>query len=205
MPEYNLIIDLDNTMICSIKIALHVSNLIDVDKMIYHPNFIYYLNCHDCVYMVFARPKLKEFLEDAFKNFNLYVFTLANRLYAEPIVKKLEELYQVKFQNMWTYDDLEIDEITNKKCKCMCITKLDTDKTFIMDDNTSVWINHIDQEIKLIKINQYLGHHNVSYIEENNEELIQIKDLDVNNSLMDDMIIYLEYLKKLINNKFTTV
>ena len=205
MPEYNLIIDLDNTMICSVKIPHHISNFTEVDKMTHHPNFIYYLNCYDCTYLVFARPKLKEFLQDAYKNFNLYVCTLANRSYAEPIVKKLEQLYQIKFLNMWAVEELKIDFTTNKKLKCLCITKLDTDKTFIMDDNPLVWINHIDQEVKLIKINAYMGHHNVSYIKENSEELIKIKDLDVNYRLMNDMIIYLEYLKKLINNKFTTV
>lgn len=205
MPEYNLIIDLDSTMICSIKILYNISNFTEVDKMTRHPNFIYYLNCKDCLYLVFARPKLKEFLQDAYKNFNLYVFTLANRSYAEPIVKKLEELYKVKFLKIWTDDELEIDKRTKKKLKCICITKLDNDKTFIMDDNPSAWFNHIDQEIKLIRINPYNSHYEITYtkeIEDNPLEKIEIKDTDVDLNLMYDMLIYLDHLKKLINNEY---
>jgi len=202
MPEYNLIIDLDNTMICSIKILRHVSNFNETDKMTRHPNFIYYLNCKDCTYLVFSRPKIKEFLQDAYKNFNLHVFTLANRSYAEPIVKKLEQLYQIKFLNIWTEDDLELDVRTSKKLKCICYTKLNIDKTFIFDDNPNAWINHLEQNIKLIRVNQYMGHHEINYLKDENSELLEIKDLKIDNKLMDDMIIYLDQLKKLINNKY---
>ena len=205
MHEYNLIIDLDNTMICSKKIYRYISNFNEVTKMITHKNFIYYHNYNDSTYLIFARPKLKEFLQDAYKNFNLYVFTLANNSYAEPIIKKLEQIYQIKFLKFWTKNDLDIDIRTNKKFKCMCVTKLDINKTFIIDDNMDVWINHIGQDIKIIKINQYMGPYDINYIKDDKKELIQIKEIDVNQTDMEDMLIYLDYLKKLINTEYTVI
>lgn len=81
----NVILDLDSTLINSVE----AKNLSAVD-----PRTVAGLKYFDFIhngmfqYRIFARPYLQEFLDYLFKNFNVAVFTAADKEYAYAIIKK---------------------------------------------------------------------------------------------------------------------
>ena len=82
MKSKNIILDLDNTIICAVEMDLYDSNKFAyLDKNLEHHDM-------DNYYRVYARPHLEEFLNYIFANFNVSVFTAASKSYALFIVEK---------------------------------------------------------------------------------------------------------------------
>lgn len=75
----NLVLDLDNTLISSLSFR-------EVKK-VKHRKLIY--NDMEDYYRVYSRPYLQEFLDYAFANFHVSVWTAASRDYASFIVDKI--------------------------------------------------------------------------------------------------------------------
>ena len=80
VKKINVILDLDQTLICSeelkdFKPDPNKMKLFDYKKM-------------DNTYITFARPHLQEFLDYLFKNFNVSIWTAASKSYALFIINK---------------------------------------------------------------------------------------------------------------------
>lgn len=82
MGKLNLVLDLDNTIISSVSQAeMKKIKKIEERKLQYEDMEQYY--------RVFYRPHLEEFLDFAFKNFNVTVWTAASKEYAAFIIDKI--------------------------------------------------------------------------------------------------------------------
>jgi hypothetical protein len=77
--KINLVLDLDNTIISSVELK-------DLDRMKYKHEKLPYKEMED--YRVYARPYLREFLDYAFKNFKVTIWTAADIEYATFIIDK---------------------------------------------------------------------------------------------------------------------
>lgn len=107
MSKINLVLDLDNTLISSISNReLKQMKNINSRKLEYKDM--------DSYYRVFYRPHLKEFLEYAFTNFHVTVWTAASRDYAAFIIdnilldnnsKKQYTIAPKKQLRLFLYDD----------------------------------------------------------------------------------------------------
>jgi hypothetical protein len=77
----NIILDLDNTIICAIEYTSYNKNKFQpIDNALSSKNM-------DTSYKVYQRPHLETFLDFIFKHFNVSVFTAASKDYALFIVK----------------------------------------------------------------------------------------------------------------------
>jgi len=83
--KINVILDLDNTLLCSVPL-FEVNN---------NPSVYDYLNKNlkyidmGNIYRVYLRPNLEDFLDFLFDNYNVSVFTAADRDYAKFIVENI--------------------------------------------------------------------------------------------------------------------
>jgi hypothetical protein len=82
MKAKNIILDLDNTIICAVEMCMYDAKEFEyLDKNLEHADM-------DDYYRIYARPYLQEFLDHIFANFNVSVFTAASKSYALFIVDK---------------------------------------------------------------------------------------------------------------------
>lgn len=194
--EYNIILDLDNTMISTQKVYKKLFNIYEIEKLTKHENFIYYFEDDEYYFLFYERPELGKFLKKAYEYFNLYVFTMANKSYAFPVIEHIEKMYKIKFDNIWTIDDLETntEEIPNKDIN---ITNLDKNKTFIFDDYPAIWKKDI--EAKIIPVSFFNGYYKVStYFTDDFVEVIKILPSKINIKAFLDMNKHLDYLIDLL-------
>jgi hypothetical protein len=87
--EFNVILDLDNTIICAVEIDYYKKNK---DKMgLLDTNLKY--EDFDNAYRIYQRPHLEEFLTFVFRNFNVAIFTAASKDYGlfilDNIIRKI--------------------------------------------------------------------------------------------------------------------
>jgi len=81
--SYNLILDLDQTLI-----SAEASEELDVDKY-KKKTPLFRSDDMDGYYIVYSRPHLQEFLDYAFENFNVTIWTAASKDYALFIINKI--------------------------------------------------------------------------------------------------------------------
>ena len=81
--KHNLILDLDQTLISSESV-----NAINSDSLKKKSDF-FRVDVLDDFYKIFSRPYLQEFLDYAFKNFNVSVWTAASKDYALFIIENI--------------------------------------------------------------------------------------------------------------------
>jgi TFIIF-interacting CTD phosphatase-like protein len=81
--KHNLILDLDQTLISSESI-----NAINSDSL-KKKSDLFRVDVLDDFYKIFSRPYLQEFLDYAFKNFNVSVWTAASKDYALFIIENI--------------------------------------------------------------------------------------------------------------------
>lgn len=141
MAKYNVLLDLDNTLISSISRK--------EEKRCNKSKFRRFVwENMDGQFKVFQRPGLQEFLDFLFENFNVSVWTAASKSYALFIIdnfilikpeRKLEHVF-------FSYHCLEsIKKRDAQKDLRMLWTKFnlgniyDTKNTFIIDDNPEVY------------------------------------------------------------------
>ncbi len=84
--KYNVILDLDNTILHSVDYDSYKSE----EKSSIHPSFInsspYFMGTD---FVVFKRPYLDQFLDYLFANFNVSVWTAASKNYAMDIINNI--------------------------------------------------------------------------------------------------------------------
>jgi hypothetical protein len=84
----NIVLDLDNTLVFGLEYTIlkNNRNVFEVfDKSLKYADFIDPLT-KISLYRIYARPYLKEFLDFLFKNFNVSVFTAADKDYAQFVI-----------------------------------------------------------------------------------------------------------------------
>jgi len=136
----NLILDLDNTIICAEAFEeYNKKKYKDKEDLFQHSNM-------DGYYIVFNRPHLQEFLDYAFKNFNVTVWTAASKDYAlfiiENIVLNKNPNRQLDFIFFTYHCDLSRKQMTWSKNLCMLwdihnLPGYDKNNTIIIDDYVS--------------------------------------------------------------------
>lgn len=85
----NVFLDLDNTIISSIPADEFKWKDKETKKKMKKFKYHELKDGDDLVYLVFERPKLKEFLDYLFENFNVFVWTAATGDYAAFILKNV--------------------------------------------------------------------------------------------------------------------
>jgi hypothetical protein len=160
MSKINLVLDLDNTLISSVsfKELEKIKNIKD-RKL----NFKEMEN----YYRVFYRPHLKEFLEYAFENFHVTVWTAASRDYASFIIEEIlmennnKGIYKSKNPKqlkMFFYDDnceesqnfFDKDSPKDLKYLYKFNNKFHRCNTIIMDDLYDVYKANPKQTLRAV-------------------------------------------------------
>jgi TFIIF-interacting CTD phosphatase-like protein len=135
MQVYNVVLDIDNTLLHAIKKDLQLT--------FKHVNLkSFEIDSH----VVFLRPKVEEFLEFLFANFRVGVFTAAGSLYAEQIIRKL---FKKKPHFVFTTVDYDLCRIETSRFKDLNwveqkIPFFRRDHTLIVDDAKVVKLSNDD-------------------------------------------------------------
>lgn len=144
----NIILDLDNTLISSLKINESNKDSIDLlKKQIDQKNIIQYYDLFNdqnkLIYVVFTRPNLNTFLDYVFSKYNVSVWTAGTRCYASFVIKnifkgrKLDFIffdYHVNISNR-IYKQPKNLNIFSEHFYLLSYT---TDNTVIIDDSTKI-------------------------------------------------------------------
>lgn len=102
--KINLVLDLDNTIISSL--SPHEISKLDMDKNKLKYHTMYKENSKKHYYFkVFERPHLQDFLDYAFDNFNVCVWTAASRPYASFIIENIILIKPNRKLHIFLYDD----------------------------------------------------------------------------------------------------
>ena len=87
--EFNVILDLDNTIICAVEMDYYNANK---NKMTLLDSNLKYSDFENA-YRIYQRPHLEEFLTFIFRNFNVAIFTAASKDYGlfilDNIIRKI--------------------------------------------------------------------------------------------------------------------
>jgi len=137
----NLILDLDNTLICSLPY-----NEIDIKKI---KKKMTKFKHHDMIgyYIVFERPNLQKFLDYAFKHYNVSVWTAASKDYALFIInnciltKKSRKLDWIFFSYHCTKSIEKMKSVKDLRIlwEEFGLTSYNLKNTRILDDNDEVY------------------------------------------------------------------
>ena len=140
MKKYNIILDLDQTLISSelpSKISRFNPKINSFDY-----EFL------DDTYVVFARPYLQDFLDFLFKNFNVSIWTAASKNYALFVIDKFILRGSRKLDFIFFSYHCEISQRLRNEPKCISILwdvfglrNYNESNTVIVDDNHSVFKN----------------------------------------------------------------
>lgn len=196
--EYNLILDLDNTLIFSLEIynsRINAQQNLNRNILTQHNNFLCKLEHEVKEYNVFTRPYLSEFFNIVRNKYNLYVYTLANTRYAEKIVSELEKKYNITISNFWTIDNLKEK---NLKKKTFEITNIDLNKSFIIDDTKTAWINTQEYLNRIYSVNKFYGYFG---IKSKNLLDIEFYESEIDNEIYKDIIDIINIIEKKIEIK----
>lgn len=143
MGKMNLILDLDNTLVCAESTS-------DIDmKKEKEKSSKFVFHDMDGYYIVFERPNLQEFLDFAFENFNVSVWTAASKDYAIFIIDNIlvgnrkERKYKLDYIFYSYHCDVSLDQAKGTKDLSMLWDKYklpnyNKNNTFIMDDYDEV-------------------------------------------------------------------
>ncbi len=130
---FNLVLDLDGTLIDTFQpeIPQQADEYFNIFKK--EKNFLMMVKELAFVGFVFLRPGLVEFLQQAQKIFNLYIFSAGGDNYVRTIVKAIRsKMPSINIKGVWTRDNL----INNFKC---IHNYLNVYNTYIIDDIPSYW------------------------------------------------------------------
>ena len=144
--KINLLLDLDNTLICA-----EPYDDLTKDQITYcKKNFKYH--DMDGYYLVCERPYVQEFLDYVFKNFNVSIWTAASKDYAIFIIKNIiltkpERSLDYFFWDKHCKISRKYNNKTSKNLKILWnkynrgdgLKNYNKNNTFILDDYDNVW------------------------------------------------------------------
>jgi TFIIF-interacting CTD phosphatase-like protein len=147
----NILLDLDNTLICSISK--------EEEKPIFKPRMKQFRwENMENIYKVFERPGLQEFLDFLFENFNVSIWTAASKSYALFIIhefilkdhpeRKLDYIlfsYHCKKSKRIRGSQKALDILKDE----FALARFDMNRTYIIDDHPEVYSTQPDNCIKV--------------------------------------------------------
>ena len=138
--QYNVVLDLDNTIICAYTVPK------DSDLEIYRKNQLYLLDYYDKYIeqhvIIFERPHLSTFLITICYNYNVYIFTNATNAYAIDVISRIQSKHNIVFTGYCTRITRPTENECGKYLSFFNINghKLSWINTVIVDDNDEVWV-----------------------------------------------------------------
>lgn len=141
MAIKNIILDLDNTIVSSLKCndqtKTTINRLIDEDKYIYYKLF----DNNELIYVIFGRKDIYEFIDFLFQHFNVSVWTAASRCYASFVTQSILKKDQQCDYIFFDYHCKISKKLYNKQSKNLNILEkffklpgYNTENTIIIDD-----------------------------------------------------------------------
>tara|TARA_B100000900_G_scaffold354505_1_gene323249 strand:- start:1875 stop:2657 length:783 start_codon:yes stop_codon:yes gene_type:complete len=189
MSIKNIFLDLDNTIISSVKVNPSNEQLIsELKRKSDISNNVDYYDLFDdnrLVYVVFTRPHLDTFLDFLFENFNVSIWTAGTRCYASFIIKNIFKNRNLNYI-LFDYHVNLSNRLYNKQPKNLNIfydhfdlPLINTNNTLIIDDNTKISddSNNITKNYKSILCTFYDISKDIDQISNDNDLLRVLKDL----------------------------
>lgn len=147
IQKLNLILDLDNTLIYTIKLKFKKDSLKN------NNNFLCDLVYNNSIYYVYSRPGLFDFLEKIYNVYDIYIFTLGINYYATIILNTIcQKMNKNIFKKIYSRENFS----DNKK---ILLDELNEFNSIIIDDNKKAWINNYNNIIEITPfydINNYM-------------------------------------------------
>ena len=140
MSIKNIILDLDNTLVSSLK--CNDLNKNTINKLL-DENHIYYklFDNNELIYVIFGRKDLYEFIDFIFKHFKVSVWTAASRCYASFVTQSILKKDQQCDYIFFDYHCKISKKLYNKQSKNLNILEkffklpgYNTENTIIIDD-----------------------------------------------------------------------
>lgn len=138
----NLVLDLDETLVHTEVLSEFINIKSDNSEILTK------FDIFEKKYIVFARPHLMEFLNEVYKNFNLYIYTFGTKVYADKVIGAIIKKIQYNlFKNIYTREDFKFGRKILREDIC-------ERDTVIIDDNIHVWQPN---QVNLIQIDPFYG------------------------------------------------
>lgn len=200
MSIKNIILDLDNTVVSSLRCndsnKTQINNLIDQNKTLYYKLY----DNNQLIYVIFGRKDLYKFIDFLFENFNVSIWTAASRCYAsfvsQSILKKDQQCDYIFFD----YHCKLSKKLYNKQSKNLNILEkffklpgYNTDNTIIIDDLEKICNNKMNYKYILSSYFDITKNYNP----DNDNELNRI--MNVLKEMIDNPIITTQ--PNIINDK----
>lgn len=151
--KYNLILDIDETLVSAIPVSSHDKEL--AKRLICETGLLTVYEDYPWRYFVFMRPHIMEFLSDVAYKFNIYVYTNGCTTYANVIMSMLAcKLGHNFVQHSWTRTHGE------PAPKYIANTGLNPERTIVLDDLVKMWPN---DPTNVIQIKQFNGPRDLDY------------------------------------------
>jgi TFIIF-interacting CTD phosphatase-like protein len=148
MKKFNIILDLDQTLISGEPLEeIKEINTKKIKKRCERYEKSKTMHNMDNIYLIFERPHLQQFLDFLFANFNVSVWTAATKSYALFIIKNVimtkpeRQLQYIFFKEHCelSYADNKHSKNLNVLWKNFKIPNMNSNNTFILDDNDEVY------------------------------------------------------------------
>ena len=202
IKKYNLILDLDETLIHTIPCA----NLEEAQFYMSHPDYMFsYKDIMTKKFIVILeRPYMRQFLCKLYHIYNLFLYTNGKHMYAKRIIGIIEcNLEFNPFINYYTRQ--YVDETFIKSIKNIEESYVNENNSVIVDDVKDVWPNYQDN---LIVIKRYdgaqscYGNSSDKVLNTLSEKLIEIANYA--NDYRIDLLQSVKFFKLKENNNFNT-
>ena len=153
IKKYNIILDLDNTLICSLDMKHEINKIPqDIREKFHSINM-------DNYYQVFERPYLQDFLTYLFDNFNVSIFTAADKDYALFVIdniilrNKSRKLDYIMFNFHVQLSEIYFSSIKDLSLlwNIFRLPKYNRDNTIIIDDLPEVYNANPNNAIQIKK------------------------------------------------------
>ncbi len=181
--EFNVILDLDNTIICAVEMDYYNANK---NKMTLLDSNLKYEDFENA-YRIYQRPHLEEFLTFIFRNFNVAIFTAASKDYGlfilDNIIRKIIPDQELSFFFYDYHTDLSRKYYNSPKDLRLLWNKFPTTfhqhNTIIIDD------------LKDVKVANGFNCINIKEFEVIDENYESEKDFKVNkHSILDNELLH---------------
>jgi hypothetical protein len=183
---YNLILDLDQTLI-----SAEASEELDFNKY-KKKSELFRSDDMDGYYMVYSRPYLQEFLDYAFKNFNVTIWTAASKDYALFIIEKiiLDKRPERKLDFIFFSYHCDWSKSKNKHTKYLRML-WDTHKLEGYSEKNTIILDDYKDDVHICQPNNCVIAPPFEFMKDGSE----------NDTFLKDLIPQLEMMKIRIDNK----
>jgi TFIIF-interacting CTD phosphatase-like protein len=193
--KLNLLLDLDSTIIHSIKRKREASNNFNDDVCL---TVLCEHNTQNHTYQIHIRNNFSDFLLELNKHFNIYIYTMATFDYASIVCDSIENILRIP---LFSGIIARHGENINQFKYFYSLKYLNENNTVVIDDNIDVWID--EHKKNLIKIKEFKYTNFEEYLVDNNLTVLQnlilsfvedMKNNDFHEVIKTINICYQEYI-----------